>query len=133
MNDKFSLEPEQSGQLSLFDEKPYTTYNNDYTDTKANRFSLVLGQDSPGPDVVANSIAVGDQDRWTQIIKTRQDTANSQRRNDIIREIASTRGTNVAPSPDDIAVVTSLADDQLYSADLNTILEEQYSNFFTNI
>lgn len=129
----FSMEPEQEeGQLQLYPEKDYTTYNDTYVDTKSNRFALVLGQDSPGTDVLTNAITTGDQDRWAQILKLKQDQQNSQQRNDIIREIATNRDPASLPTQDEINIVTSLADDQLYSSDLSTILEENYSRLYTD-
>lgn len=130
----FSLEPEQTGTLSLFPEKPALQYPEAYTDTKANRFALVLGSDNPGTDVIKSDISSGQQDRWEQIVKTRADVQNSQRRNDLIREISTeaTQGGQVRPTVDTTALVTSLSDDQLYASDLGTVLSEQYSRVFTN-
>ena len=128
----FTLEPETTGTLELYPQKEYTTYGSDYTSDKAARFAVVLGQENPGTDILMNDIASGEQDKWQQLLKTREDTKNAQRRNDIMTEIASTRDPLARPTPDEINLVTSLADDSLYSTDLPTILEDQYSKIFTN-
>lgn len=129
----FTMEPEQEeGTLQLYPEKDYTTYNDTYVDTKSNRFALVLGQDNPGTDILTNAITTGDQDRWAQVLKLKQDQQNSQRRNDIIREIATNRDPTSMPTQDEINIVTGLTDDQLYSSDLSTILEENYSRLYTD-
>lgn len=129
----FSLEPENEGLLTPFPaEKEGQTYGPEYTDTKSNRFALVLGDQNPGPDVLSNAIATGDQNRWKEVLKQREAVATAQRRNDLIREVASTRDPRAAPTPDELAFVQTLADDQVWSIDAGTVLEKQYSSFFTN-
>lgn len=129
------LEPdaETSPNLTLFPEAPATIYNPEYAQDKADKFSLVLGEASPGADVLTNDIAVGDQGKYQEMLKIGEDTKIMQRRNDIIREIAQNRDPRSPVSLDELGLVESLTNDELYSSDLGTILEQKYADMYTNL
>jgi hypothetical protein len=130
---KFSLEPETNTGLAPFPEvEKGVTYGPEHTDTVSNRFALVLGDQNPGPDVINNAISTGDKKRWEQILQTREQISVSQRRNDLIREVAASRDPRALPTPDELRLVQSLTDEEAMTMDVDTVLERQYSDFFTN-
>lgn len=128
--DKFTLDEQTTGSLDLFPETNSVTYGPDYSAKKAERFAMVLGEKSPGTDVLRQSIETGSQDNWKEIAKMQEDVKNSFRRNELIQDIA--RQTTGKPTPDTVSVVSSLADDELYSADIDTIVEQKYADLFIN-
>jgi hypothetical protein len=122
-----------SPNLTLFPEAPATIYNPEYAKDKAEKFSLVLGQSSPGVDVLSSDIANGDQGKYQEMLKIGEDTKILQRRNDILREIASNRDPQTPVSLDELGIIESLSQDELYSSDLGTVLEQKYSDMYTNL
>lgn len=123
----------ESRGLELFPESNTITYNPEYSQEKADRFSAVLGEASPGTDVLTADISGGYQEKWNQLLKSREDTRILAQRNNILTQIAASRDPSAPVTLDDVAVVESLTNDELYSQDLGTILERQYSDFYTNI
>ncbi len=119
--------------LELFPESKPVTYNPDYAQDKADRFSAVLGEASPGNDVLVADVSGGYQEKWQQLLKAREDTENLSRRNQILTEIARNRDPSKPVTYDDLSVVESLTNDEIFSQDVGTIRERQYSNFYTNI
>lgn len=123
----------ESGGLSLFPDTPSTVYNPEYSQEKADRFAAVLGEANPGTDILTTDISSGYQDKWNQLLKAREDTNRMIMRNDILTNMAATRDRSRPMTSDDLAIVESLTNDELYSQDVSTILEKKYSDFYTNL
>lgn len=123
----------ESKGLELFPDSQPVTYNPDYAQEKADRFSAVLGEASPGNDVLVADVAGGYQEKWQQLLKAREDTENLSRRNQILTDIAANRDPASPVTLDDLAVVNTLTDDEIFSQDVDTILERRYSDYFTNL
>lgn len=121
------------GTMELFPETPVAVYNPDYSQEKADRFSVVLGEASPGVDILASDISSGYQQKWLDLAKTQEDTKRLLRRNEILTDIASSRDATRPVTTDELALVEALTDDELYSSDVSTILEKKYSDFYTNL
>lgn len=123
----------ESKGLELFPESKPVTYNPDYAAEKADRFSAVLGEASPGNDVLTADISGGYQEKWQQLLKAREDTETLTRRNSILTEIARNRDPSKPVTLDEVGIVEGLTNDELFSQDVGTILERRYSDFYTNI
>lgn len=121
-----------SGGMTLFPETPATIYRPEYAQEKADRFAAVLGPQSPGADVLTSDISGGYQDKWNQLLKAREDANRLTIRNQVLTDIASSRDPSKPVTLDDLAIVESLSNDELYSTDMSTILEKKYSDFYTN-
>lgn len=128
----FSDEQDTSGGMTLFPETPSTIYNPTYAQEKADRFAAVLGEANPGADVLTSDISGGYQEKWTQLLKARQDTETLSRRNAILTDIAASRDQSRPVTLDELSLVESLTNDELFSSDVSTILEKKYSDFYTN-
>lgn len=135
----FNIVNEEDGEaqdfngLTLFPDVKPSVYNPEYAKDKADRFSLVLGDASPGTDILQSSIVDGGQDKFQQILKTREDTKLLARRNEVIRSIAQSRDTTQPINLDDLGLVEGLSNNELYSQDLPTILEKKYADLYSNI
>lgn len=119
--------------FDIFPDTAVTVYNPDYAAEKAERFGLVLGEASPGTDILTSDVASGQQEKWNQLLKVREDTNRLMRRNQILTEIAQMRDPSAPVTLDDLGLVEALSDDELYSSDLSTILEKKYSDLYTNL
>lgn len=129
---KLFSDEQDTGGMNLFPETPATIYNPTYAQEKADRFAAVLGPANPGADVLTSDISGGYQEKWSQLLKARQDTETMSRRNQILTDIAASRDTSRPVTLDELSVVESLTNDELFSADVSTILEKKYSDFYTN-
>lgn len=127
------VDQEESGNMTLFPDSPATIYGPEYAQEKADRFAAVLNEANPGADVLTSDIASGYQDKWNQLLKAREDTNRLIRRNQILTDIASTRDASRPITTDELGLIESLSNDELYSSDLGTILEKKYSDFYTNV
>ena len=118
--------------LSPFGDVNAVSYNPEYADEKAEKYSLVLGDKSPGADIIRNSIDTGENSLWDTQIALAEDVRNTQQRNNLIQEVAiNTTGRN--PTTDEINLVMGLSDDQLFKPDVSTALERNYSKSYTTL
>ena len=117
--------------LSPFGDVNAVSYNPEYADEKAEKYSLVLGDRSPGAGIIRNSIDTGENSLWDTQIALAEDVRNTQQRNNLIQEVAiNTTGRN--PTTDEINLVMGLSDDQLFKPDVSTALERNYSKSYTS-
>lgn len=123
---------ETDGTLSLKTDKPVVTYPDNYTDTKAGRYNVVLNPgDNPGIDLIRNDVAQGNSNQWDQILAANINIQNQQLRSNIVGNIAQNLQGRL-PTPDEQNLVLGLTDDQLHASDVNTILSKKFSDYYAN-
>lgn len=127
-----SILPEEEGTLSLESQTVAPTYNPEYLDTKSTQFSAVLGEKSPGVDVIKNDINLGQENRWANLLAGNEKLNEERVRMNVIQQLAANRDPNVAPTREEIDLVDSLTRDELYSPDINTALARNYSRLFVD-
>lgn len=117
---------EEERKISLSAAKP--KYSDQFTQDLGTKFSIAMGDSSPGPAVMANAIYTGAEDRYRHLLGQQEAMKNENLRLTILKEMALGGDVN----PMDIEIVKGLTQEQLYSGDLPTILEQAYAKKATN-
>jgi hypothetical protein len=101
-------------------------YNSAYVNDIGFKYSVALGDISPGPETMANAVYTGTEDRYRHLLARDQAAKDENVRLGLIQELASINaGGN--PTMEDIEIVKALSAPQLYDQNLPTILEQAYS------
>lgn len=106
-------------------------YNGDYIRDVGFKYSVALGELSPGPDAMSNAVYTGTESRYRELLARDQQAKDENIRISMIKDIASARGGT--PTEDDIEIVKALSAPQIYSDKLPTILEEAYAKRATEL
>lgn len=103
-----SQEPQEQNQISLTPDVGTPVYNPEYVDKKSQRYELILGQDSPGIDIIRSDIINGKQDIWDRAVSEKEQLQDSQLRMGIAQEYLETRDPTVAPSLEEVLTFQNL-------------------------
>lgn len=135
MVDTISLENQdvQSQEISLLPSGGTPTYNPDYVDTKAQRYELILGQDSPGIDVIRSDIVNGKQDVWDRSVAEKEKISDSNLRMGMAQDYLATRDPMVAPDLSEVLTFQNILDDDLHSKDSMDALNRQAAKMLVGI
>jgi hypothetical protein len=128
MND-LSLEKAKQEQLSLR-QVTGPKYPAGHLTDLSEKYDATLGDASPGIASVQTAISTNNQGRLQELMRQKKDVELADARNTIIQDIANQTGGS--PTPEDISVVQGLSEEQIYSENINSILEEEYSRKVTN-
>ncbi len=118
--------------FSLFAPETAQFYPADYSELRANRYNLALGQNSPGIDSLRSSVLNGDTSQWDQVLSTIQRTKDEQARQGVIGQVMAGRDPTVPPSPAELQFVQNLSR-PLFDPDQKAALNREYSNQYTNL
>lgn len=128
---KLVLDQQPSGGATLFPDTPPTVYSPEYAQQKADKLAVTLGQANPGHDILTSDVNAGLERQWLETLKNQEDNANLAQRNRIIEEIASSRTPGTPIAREELDLVQNLSRDELYSSDVQTILEKKYADLYT--
>lgn len=124
-------EPQEISQISLLPEGGTPVYNPDYVDTKSQRFELILGEDSPGVDVIRNDIINGKQDVWDRAVAEKEKIADGNLRMNVAQELISSRDPTIAPSLEEVLTFQSILNPSEKSS--SEALSRQAAKMFTAV
>lgn len=121
-------EEAQTKKISLNAGKP--SYPDKYAQDLGNKYSIALGDLSPGSEAMTSAIHAGAEDRYRYLLGQKQIATDENARLEIIKQMA---GSGQPVTPDDLEVVKGLSHNQMGSPDLPTILEQEYARKAVNL
>ena len=131
--DNFSLagEEQRVKTISLF-ENASTPVNPEYAKTIAARTDIALGENSPGVDVVENSVRQGDMDRYRQLARNHEMMKFEDTKLQMAREIIQ-QAEGREPTPDEVDAFTSLSLAQAEAGNSETIIEQNFAKKYVSL
>lgn len=99
---------------------------------KSEQYSAVLGDDSPGVDIIRQAVELGEESIWSTQVAQRERIRDEQARMELLYEIAAARDPIKGNTQQDLELVDSLTRDELYSKDVGTALSRNYSKLFVD-
>lgn len=100
-------------------------YPAEYINEVGTKYSLGMGDVSPGATTMSQAVYTGTEDRYRYLMASAQTTKDENVKLGLINDIATQRGGQA--TADDIEIVKGLTQPDLYSKDLPTILEQAYA------
>jgi hypothetical protein len=107
------------------------TYSTEHTDDLATKYSIALGNNSPGEAAVRSSIVEGNTQRLSELLGQQKAIDLSKTRNELIQQIALQSEGN--PTELDLEIVRGLSMAQMENPNLGSILEEEYAKKVTDM
>ena len=101
----------------------------EFAGSQGAKFHLALGEQSPGADVLSDSISTGNSYQYKKLLQDRDMIVQEQTRADILSSIMQADPTAITPEV--VGTVQSLSTMELASKDIGSIVEQKYAQFYT--
>ena len=112
--------------LSIFKETAGGPYNPEYEKTIAERSHLALGQDSPGVDVLQNSVRQGDMARYEELAQRRNVMNFEETKLQLARDVVR-QSEGREPNQDEVDAIMGLSLAQAEAGNAETVIQENFA------
>ncbi len=102
-----------------------------FIDSQSTKLHLSLGAQSPGQDVIADSMSTGNSVEYRRLLADRDRIEQVQTQNDVLDSIMKSDPSEITPEV--INVVQGLSIQELQSPDLSAIVEKKYAKLYTDM
>lgn len=126
----FTLQEEQDQSGSLVLKPPVAAPTGPYVNQQSTKLSLALGDNTPGTDVIEQSMKSGNHERYLRLLADSDMISKMEVKNSILQDIMKTDPSNITPEM--IQIVQGLSEEEVQSEDLGNLLEEKYAKVYTN-